>query len=95
MLKNKIYLAGHSGMVGSAIHRQLLSKQYSNIITKNFNELDLTRQSDVEDFFKKEKPEIVIVAAAKVGGILANDMFRAEFIYDNLMIESNIISGSI
>ena len=94
MIKNKIYLAGHTGMVGSAIHRWLVSRQYSNIITKNLNELDLTRQSDVEDFFKKEKPEIVIVAAAKVGGILANDMFRAEFIYDNLMIESNIIHSA-
>ena len=78
-------------MVGSAIHRQLVNKQYSQIITKDLNELDLTRQADVEEFFKKENPEIVIVAAAKVGGILANDKFRAEFIYDNLMIESNII----
>jgi GDP-L-fucose synthase len=94
VIKNKIYLAGHAGMVGSAIHRQLVSKNYSDIITKNLNELDLTRQSDVEEFFKKEKPEIVIVAAAKVGGILANDMFRAEFIYNNLMIESNIIHSA-
>ena len=94
MINNKIYLAGHAGMVGSAIHRQLVNKQYSHIITKNLNELDLSRQSDVEEFFEKEKPEIVIVAAAKVGGILANDMFRAEFIYDNLMIESNIIHSA-
>jgi GDP-L-fucose synthase len=94
MINNKIYLAGHAGMVGSAIHRQLVNKQYSHIITKNLDELDLSRQSDVEEFFEKEKPEIVIVAAAKVGGILANDMFRAEFIYDNLMIESNIIHSA-
>ena len=94
MINNKIYLAGHAGMVGSAIHRQLVNKQYSQIITKELNELDLTRQADVEEFFKKENPEIVIVAAAKVGGILANDKFRAEFIYDNLMIESNIIHNA-
>ena len=94
MINNKIYLAGHAGMVGSAIHRQLVNKQYSQIITKELNELDLTRQADVEEFFKKENPEIVIVAAAKVGGILANNKFRAEFIYDNLMIESNIIHNA-
>jgi len=94
-VKNEsIYLAGHAGMVGSAIRRQLVDKQYSHIITKELNELDLTRQADVEEFFRKENPEIVIVAAAKVGGILANDMFRAEFIYDNLMIESNIIHSA-
>jgi len=94
VINNKIYLAGHAGMVGSAIQRQLVNKQYSHIITKNLNELDLTRQADVEEFFHKENPEIVIVAAAKVGGILANDMFRAEFIYDNLMIEANIINSA-
>jgi GDP-L-fucose synthase len=94
MINDKIYLAGHAGMVGSAIYRQLVSKHYSNIITKNLSELDLTRQSDVEEFFQKENPGIVIVAAAKVGGILANDMFRAEFIYENLMIESNIIHSA-
>jgi GDP-L-fucose synthase len=94
VLNNKIYLAGHAGMVGSAIYRQLVRKQYSNIVTKNLNELDLTRQSDVEHFFQVERPGIVIVAAAKVGGILANDMFRAEFIYDNLMIEANIIQAA-
>jgi len=91
---NKIYLAGHAGMVGSAIHRRLVDKYYSNIITKNLSELDLTRQRDVEEFFKNENPQTVIVAAAKVGGIMANDMFRAEFIYDNLMIESNIINSA-
>jgi GDP-L-fucose synthase len=94
VINNKIYLAGHAGMVGSAIHRQLVNKQYSHIITKNLNELDLTIQSNVEEFFHKENPEIVIVAAAKVGGILANDIFRAEFIYDNLMIEANIIHSA-
>ena len=94
MINNKIYLAGHNGMVGSAIQRQLVNKNYSNIITRDLSELDLSRQSDVEEFFRKEQPEIVIVAAAKVGGILANDMFRAEFIYDNLMIEANIIHSA-
>ena len=94
MINNKIYLAGHAGMVGSAIHRQLVNKNYSNIITRDLNELDLSRQLSVEEFFQKENPEIVIVAAAKVGGILANDMFRAEFIYDNLMIEANIIHAA-
>jgi GDP-L-fucose synthase len=87
-------MAGHAGMVGSAICRQLVKRNYLNIITKNLSELDLTRQVDVEEFFKRENPQIVIVAAAKVGGILANDMFRAEFIYDNLMIESNIINSA-
>ena len=94
MVNNKIYLAGHAGMVGSAIHRQLVNKNYSNVITRNLSELDLSRQSAVEEFFQNEKPEIVIVAAAKVGGILANDMFRAEFIYENLMIEANIIHSA-
>ena len=94
MRNEKVYLAGHAGMVGSAIHRQLVNKQFSDIITKDLNELDLTRQADVEEFFKRENPTVVIVAAAKVGGILANDMFRAEFIYDNLMIESNIIHSA-
>jgi GDP-L-fucose synthase len=94
VINNKIYLSGHAGMVGSAIHRQLVNKNYSNIITRDLSQLDLSRQSDVEQFFRKEQPEIVIVAAAKVGGILANDMFRAEFIYDNLMIEANIIHAA-
>lgn len=90
----KIYLAGHTGMVGSAIMRDLQKKGYKKIIVRDFSELDLTRQKDVEEFFTKEKPEIVIVAAAKVGGILANNTFRAEFLYDNLMIESNIIHSA-
>ncbi len=93
-LNNKIYIAGHNGMVGSAIMRALQKNGYNNLLTKSFNELDLRRQSEVEKFFQSEKPEIVIVAAAKVGGILANNTYRAEFIYDNLMIEANLIHAS-
>jgi len=92
--KNKIYLAGHNGMVGSAIMRKLKVEGYSNIIFRNYPELNLIRQNEVEEFFKIEKPEIVIIAAAKVGGILANNKYRAEFIYDNLMIESNLIQAA-
>lgn len=94
MKNKKIYIAGHNGMVGSALHRKLISERYDNLITRSLSELDLTRQQDVEDFFAKEKPEYVIVAAAKVGGILANNTYRAEFIYDNLMIEANIINAA-
>lgn len=90
----KIYVAGHNGMVGSAIMRALQKNGYENIITKSLSELDLRRQSEVEKFFQQEKPEVVIVAAAKVGGILANNTYRAEFIYDNLMIEANLIHAS-
>lgn len=90
----KIYIAGHNGMVGSAIMRALKKNSYENLITKSFSELDLRRQFDVEKFFLQEKPEVVIVAAAKVGGILANNTYRAEFIYDNLMIEANLIHTS-
>ena len=90
----KIYIAGHNGMVGSAIRRKLEAGGYSNLIFKNASELDLMRQVEVEDFFKTEKPEIVIVAAAKVGGILANNTYRAEFIYNNLMIEANVIEAA-
>ena len=93
-LKKKIYVAGHAGMVGSAITYELQKRGYKNLILKNYPELDLIRQKDVEDFFKSEKPEVVIVAAAKVGGILANNTYRAEFIHENLMIESNIIHNS-
>jgi len=94
-LKNKkIYLAGHTGMVGSAIFRELTAKGYNNIIYKDFSELDLRNQADVNNFFEIEKPELVIIAAAKVGGILANNTYRAEFIYDNLMIEANLIHSS-
>lgn len=94
MKNKKIYIAGHNGMVGSAIHRNLISNGYNNIVTKNLDELNLIRQSEVEEFFLLEKPEIVIVAAAKVGGIVANNIYRAEFIYQNLMIESNIIHSA-
>ncbi|AFH50670.1 Nucleoside-diphosphate-sugar epimerase [Ignavibacterium album JCM 16511] len=90
----KIYVAGHNGMVGSAIMRDLQKNGYENLITKSFSELDLRRQSDVEKFFNEQKPDVVIVAAAKVGGILANNTYRAEFIYDNLMIETNLIHAS-
>jgi GDP-L-fucose synthase len=94
-LKNKkIYLAGHTGMVGSAIYRELLSSGYKNIVTRDLSQLDLRNQSDVNNFFEKEKPELLIIAAAKVGGILANNTYRAEFIYDNLMIEANLIHAS-
>ena len=90
----KIYVAGHTGMVGSAITNELKRRGYKNLILKNYPGLDLIRQKEVEEFFKSEKPEVVIVAAAKVGGILANNTYRAEFIYDNLMIESNIIHNA-
>jgi len=91
---SKIYLAGHTGMVGSAVLSGLRRKGYENIVFQNMSELDLRQQQDVFDWLEKEKPEAVIIAAAKVGGILANDTYRAEFIYDNLMIESNLIHGS-
>lgn len=90
----KIYLAGHNGMVGSAIFRKLTKSGYNNIVTKSLDDLDLRNQSEVSSFFEKEKPEVVIIAAAKVGGILANNTYRAEFLYDNLMIEANLIHAS-
>jgi GDP-L-fucose synthase len=93
-LNNRIYLAGHSGMVGSAITDELKKRGYKNLIFKDYPGLDLIRQDEVEKFFHKEKPEVVIIAAAKVGGILANSTFRAEFIYDNLMIEANLIHNA-
>jgi len=94
-LRNKkVYLAGHTGMVGSAIFRELESREYKNIIHKDFSELDLRNQSEVQKFFNESKPEIVIIAAAKVGGILANNTYRAEFLYDNLMIEANLIHSA-
>lgn len=82
------------GLVGSAIHRELQKKGFTNIIGRSISELNLIRQADVEQFFETEKPEVVIVAAAKVGGILANDTYRAEFIYQNMMIEANIIHAA-
>jgi GDP-L-fucose synthase len=90
----KIYVAGHRGMVGSAIVRKLQKEGYHNIITKTSKELDLRNQQAVADFFANEKPEHVFLAAAKVGGIVANNTYRAEFIYDNLMIEANVIHSS-
>ena len=93
-INKKIYIAGHNGMVGSAILRNL--KKYPNlkIITKSKNELDLTNQKQVTDFFNKEKPDQVYLAAAKVGGIHANNTYPAEFIYQNLMIQSNVIHSA-
>ncbi len=87
----KIYVAGHRGMVGSAIVRQLLAKGFTNIVTRTHAELDLCNQQAVSDFFLKEKPEQVYLAAAKVGGIHANNTYPAEFIYQNLMIEANVV----
>lgn len=89
-----IYVAGHRGMVGSAIVRRLEKDGYANIITRTSDELDLRNQQAVNEFFADTKPEYVFLCAAKVGGILANDTYRAEFIYDNLMIEANVIHAS-
>ncbi len=95
MEKNaKIYVAGHNGLVGSALMRQLKSAGYENIITRSSKELDLRSQNAVEEFFAKEKPEHVFLAAAKVGGIGANSTYPADFIYDNLMIETNVIHSA-
>lgn len=90
----KIYVAGHRGMVGSAVHRALTKAGYTNIITRTSSELDLRNQVAVEAFFDLEKPEYVFLAAAKVGGIVANNTYRAEFIHDNLCIQNNIIHQS-
>jgi GDP-L-fucose synthase len=90
----KIYVAGHAGLVGSAIVRKLKSLGFNNFIFKTFCELDLRNQQQAENFFEKEKPEYVFLAAAKVGGIHANNTYKAEFIYDNLMIASNVIHAS-
>ncbi|MFK8009435.1 MAG: GDP-L-fucose synthase family protein [Saprospiraceae bacterium] len=95
MEKNaKIYVAGHRGMVGSAIIRKLKEEGFENIIHRTSSELDLRNQQDVSHFFQEEKPDYVFLAAAKVGGILANNTYRAEFLYDNLMIQSNIIDSA-
>jgi GDP-L-fucose synthase len=93
-LSDKIYIAGHKGMVGSAIERKLRSEGFNNIVYRTSSELNLKNQSQVDEFFVQEKPDYVILAAAKVGGIHANSTYRAEFIYDNLMIEANIIHAS-
>lgn len=93
-LNSKIYVAGHRGLVGSAIVRNLEAKGYTNIIYRTHKELDLTNQADVQAFFKEEQPEYVILAAAKVGGIHANNTYPADFIYDNLMIQNNVIKAA-
>jgi GDP-L-fucose synthase len=90
----KIFIAGHRGMVGSAIHRKLTSLGYTNIVTRTSAELDLRLQERVNEFFEAERPEYVFLAAAKVGGILANNTYRADFIYENIMIQSNVIHSS-
>jgi GDP-L-fucose synthase len=91
---SKIYVAGHTGLVGSAIMAALKRKGYTSIVGRTFEELDLRRQADTEEFFRKEKPEAVILCAAKVGGIMANNTLRAEFIYENLMIEANVVHAA-
>jgi len=92
--ESKIYVAGHRGMVGSAIVRKLTSLGYTNLLTRTSAELDLRNQQQVADFFDIEKPEYVFLAAAKVGGIVANNTYRADFLYENLAIQNNIIHGS-
>ena len=90
----KIFVAGHKGMVGSAIIRKLERSGYSNLLTVSHEDLDLTCQASVEDFIQEENPEYIFLAAAKVGGIHANNMYRAEFIYQNLMIEANVLHAA-
>lgn len=90
----KIYVAGHRGMVGSAIVRELVRQGYTNIITRTHSELDLCRQTEVENFFASEKPEYVFLAAAKVGGIAANSEALADFMYDNMILEMNVINSA-
>lgn len=90
----KVYVAGHQGLVGSAILRKLTSEGYSNIVTRSFQELDLRDQTAVNEFFKKEQPEYVFLAAAKVGGILANNTYPVDFLRDNLLIQTNVIDAA-
>ena len=92
--QDKIYIAGHRGMVGSAIVRRLQKDGFTNIVTRTSKELDLKEQQAVRDFFAKERPDHVVLAAAKVGGIHANNVYRAQFLYENLMIESNVIHSA-
>ena len=92
--KSKIFIAGHKGMVGSSILRHFKKKGYKNILTKNKKELNLLNQKKTEEYLKKQKPNFVIIAAAKVGGIFANQTMKAEFIYENLMIQTNLINAS-
>lgn len=91
---SKIYIAGHRGLVGSALVRKLRDQGYANLILKTSKEIDLRRQAEVEAFFEKERPEFVFLAAAKVGGILANNTYKAEFVYDNIMIAANVINAA-
>ena len=91
-LNDKIYIAGHKGLVGSAIVRQLESRGFTNLLIRTHKELDLTNQAQVQTFFKQEKPDYVILAAGKVGGIHANNTYPADFIYQNIMIEANVIN---
>jgi GDP-L-fucose synthase len=91
---SKIYIAGHRGMVGSAIHRKLISEGYTNIITRTSKELDLRNQPLVDAFFQTEQPEYVFLAAAKVGGIMANNTYRADFLYENLQLQNNVIHAA-
>lgn len=93
-LNSRIYIAGHNGMVGSAIKRRLEKEGYTNLLLRSSGGLDLRDQAAVLQFFEEERPEYVLLAAAKVGGILANNVYRAEFLYDNLMIEANVIHAS-
>ncbi|WP_439582269.1 GDP-L-fucose synthase [Dyadobacter bucti] len=90
----KIYIAGHRGMVGSAIHRKLIQEGFENILVKTSSELDLRDQQAVRSFFETERPDYVFLAAAKVGGIMANDIYRAEFLHDNLLIQNNVIDSA-
>lgn len=92
--QSKIYIAGHKGLVGSAIQRNLIGKGYRNFVLRTIDELDLTNQAEVDRFFASEKPEYVFLAAAKVGGIMANNTYRAQFIYENIQIQNNIIHHS-
>lgn len=92
--QDKIYIAGHRGMVGSAIVRKLQAEGFTNIVTRTSSELDLKEQQAVRDFFAAEKPDVVVLAAAKVGGIHANNVYRAQFLYENLMIQNNVIHSS-
>jgi GDP-L-fucose synthase len=91
---DKIYIAGHRGMVGSAIVRRLQKDGFSNIVTRGSKDLDLREQQDVREFFANEKPDVVVLAAAKVGGIQANNVYRAQFLYENLMIQNNVIDSA-
>jgi GDP-L-fucose synthase len=92
--KSKIFIAGHNGLVGSAILRRFRLEGYKNLVLRRSSELDLTNQTSVVNFFKKQKPEIVILAAAKVGGIYANSTYPADFIYKNIMIQSNVVDAA-